>query len=174
METMNKDSLVSYEELASITTLNENERGRDELFLASAHVTVENYLGRVLAAREVCEVDDCEGNMVFVRETPIVDVKEVAGSRSGESYEIKKVLGDCGMIMLKDEPNESCLVTYTAGFTVATLPADLEEAIVKTFLYKKKTMGGLENGGDKKLLEILPRIGGDVMELLEPYRRKTV
>jgi len=64
-------------------------------------------------------------------------------------------------------------VEYTAGYTEETLPATLREAVIKTFLYKRKRLTELESADSDSDELVTQMMSGDVKEMLEPYRRKT-
>ena len=174
MKYIKHEMALDYDSLAEFTTLVPEERFRDEMLLNSAHLTIERYTDRVLSKKEFTEEVRAEMGLIRVRQIPLFEVKSVKIKGMAQELPVKSFYGFNGTIFTEEYiGNNECIVTYTAGYTEETLPAALREAVVKTFLYKKKKLSELESADSDSDELVTQMMSGKVKEMLEPYRRKT-
>ena len=174
MKYIKHEMALDYDSLAELTELVPEERFRDEMLLNSAHLTIERYTGRVLSKKEFTEEVRAENGIIFVRQLPLLEVKSVKITGMTKEFPVKSFYGFNGTIFPEEYiGNCECIVTYIAGYTGETLPATLNEAVVKTFLYKKKKLSELESADNDSDELVTQMMSGEVKEMLEPYRRKT-
>jgi hypothetical protein len=174
MKYFKHEMALDYDSLAELTALVPEERFRDEMLLNSAHLTIERYTGRILSKKEFTEEVRAETGLIRVRQIPLLEVKSVKIKGMVQELPVKSFYDFNGTIFTEEYiGNNECVVMYTAGYTEETLPDTLREAVVKTFLYKKKKFAELESADSDSDEQITQMMSGEVKEMLEPYRRKT-
>lgn len=167
--------VVTYEDLEKVTTLDPNQRMRDELLLNSAHRAVEKYIGNVLTRRIVTQRTEADRGVITLYYYPVVSVTSVTDAGTNEA------VGNTTLSKVPDT-EEYCVkldsmktgfvdVTYVAGYAPEDLPGVFAEAVIKTFLYKRNTFRQLEAGEEAADPEDV--ISDEVKSMLDPYRRKT-
>jgi len=178
MEYVNHPLMLDYDELKNYTSLDPENRFTDELLLNSAHLTIERYLDRYLTKRLVYETIRPEGRLLETYHYPVTEVitVHVEGSETDSDVKAKVAseYGDGRHIMLESEQSELCNVEYTAGYDSGSAPSVLKEAVLKTYLLKKRNLHAVSNTPDDDPEDITEMMSDEVKQMLQPFRRKTL
>jgi hypothetical protein len=107
-----------------------------------------------------------------MQNTDTIGISAAKGTGTGPTVQgIRE--GECGrlrLILTAETEDGPCIAEYAAGYTAETVPGDLKEALIKTYLFKRRLLDTLETGCADT--ENGSGLSGEVKDLLEPYRRK--
>ena len=158
-----------FEELQKILELKDTELTTDELIFDSALTYVEKKLGFQLEDRNYNEIQTVRDHKVIANNDNITEMVNIIDMNTKQQVHNCVINGrEIFMISPKYE-NHVLFLNYNAGFTAETLPADLKEAIIKLFLFKKKEFVKQTNNEDYS-----PEYPQTIEEVINIYRRKAL
>ncbi|MBR1638844.1 MAG: hypothetical protein IJ688_05615 [Treponema sp.] len=160
----------TFEELQKILELKADEIDTDILIFNATLSYVEKLLDYPLEDRNYNEIQTVEDCMVFTEHEHITEMINIIDMTT--KLRVPNCVIDGRRILFIDPKLEDHVVflNYNAGFLPETFPADLKEAIVKLFLFKKREFLHQTNNEDIQLSEI-PQ---DVQNIIYIYRRKSL
>lgn len=160
----------TFEELQKILELKADEIDTDILIFNATLSYVEKLLDYQLEDRNYNEIQTVKDCMVFTEQNHITEMINIIDMTT--KLRVPNCVIDGRRILFIDPKLEGHVVflNYNAGFLPETFPADLKEAIVKLFLFKKKEFLHQTNNEDIQLSEI-PQ---DIQNIIYLYRRKSL
>ena len=160
----------TFEELQKILELKADEIDTDILIFNATLSYVEKLLDYSLEDRNYNEIQTVKDCMVFTEQNHITEMINIIDMTT--KLRVPNCVIDGRRILFIDPKLEGHVVflNYNAGFLPETFPADLKEAIVKLFLFKKREFLHQTNNEDIQLSEI-PQ---DVQNIIYLYRRKSL
>lgn len=160
----------TFEELQKILELKADEIDTDILIFNATLSYVEKLLDYPLEDRNYNEIQTVKDCMVFTEHEHITEMINIIDMIT--KLRVPNCVIDGRRILFIDPKLEGHVVflNYNAGFLPETFPADLKEAIVKLFLFKKIEFLHQTNNEDIQLSEI-PQ---DVQNIIYIYRRKSL
>ena len=160
----------TFEELQKILELKADEIDTDILIFNATLSYVEKLLDYPLEDRNYNEIQTVKDCMVFTEHEHITEMINIIDMTT--KLRVPNCVIDGRRILFIDPKLEDHVVflNYNAGFLPETFPADLKEAIVKLFLFKKREFLHQTNNEDIQLSEI-PQ---DVQNIIYLYRRKSL
>lgn len=160
----------TFEELQKILELKADEIDTDILIFNATLSYVEKLLDYQLEDRNYNEIQTVKDCMVFTEHEHITEMINIIDMTT--KLRVPNCVIDGRRILFIDPKLEGHIVflNYNAGFLPETFPADLKEAIVKLFLFKKREFLHQTNNEDIQLSEI-PQ---DVQNIIYLYRRKSL
>ena len=165
--------LIEYEDIADLLSLDTTDKDFDELCLKAAWQEVEKLIGYCISQKEYSEILTVHDNRVILDCIIIEEIEIISDMASKNNIETFTVDYENKAVYFVPAKTDghAVLVTYTAGYTKETLPADIKECVIKLFLYKQKTMRKMmnneENTTDEKLLY-------ETKAILHRYSRKSL
>lgn len=158
----------TFEELQKILELNADEIDTDILIFNATFTFVEKLLGYSLEDKNYNEFQTVKDCQVFTEHENISEMINIIDKNT--KLCVPHCVIDGRRILFKDTNLEGHVVflNYNAGFTAATLPADLKEVIVKLFILKKKDLIKKQNEPENSTFEI----PADIQSVINIYRRK--
>lgn len=144
----------TFEELQKILELKADEIDTDILIFNATLSYVEKLLDYQLEDRNYNESQTVKDCMVFTEQNHITEMINIIDMTT--KLRVPNCVIDGRRILFIDPKLEGHVVflNYNAGFLPETFPADLKEAIVKLFLFKKKEFLHQTNNEDIQLSEI--------------------
>lgn len=144
----------TFEELQKILELKADEIDTDILIFNATLSYVEKLLDYQLEDRNYNEIQTVKDCMVFTEQNHITEMINIIDMTT--KLRVPNCVIDGRRILFIDPKLEGHVVflNYNAGFLPETFPADLKEAIVKLFLFKKKEFLHQTNNEDIQLSEI--------------------
>lgn len=160
----------SFEELQKILELNADEIDTDILIFNATISYLEKLLGYTLDDKNYNELHTVKDCQVFTDHENISEMINIIDMNT--KLRVPNCVIDGQRIIFINPRLEGHVVflNYNAGFTEATLPADLKEAMVKLFLVKKKEFIKQVNHEEETAFEI-PQ---DIQAVINIYRRKSL
>ena len=160
----------TFEELQKILELKADEIDTDILIFNATLSYVEKLLDYQLEDRNYNEIQTVKDCTVFTEQNHITEIVNIIDMTT--KVRVPNCVIDGRRILFIDPKLEGHVVflNYNAGFLPETFPADLKEAIVKLFLFKKRVFLHQTNNEDIQLSEI-PQ---DVQNIIYLYRRKSL
>lgn len=160
----------TFEELKKILELKADEIDTDILIFNATLSYVEKLLDYQLEDRNYNDIQTVKDCMVFTEQNHITEMINIIDMTT--KLRVPNCVIDGRRILFIDPKLEGHVVflNYNAGFLPETFPADLKEAIVKLFLFKKREFLHQTNNEDIQLSEI-PQ---DVQNIIYLYRRKSL
>ena len=160
----------TFEELQKILELKADEIDTDILIFNATLSYVEKLLDYQLENRNYNEIQTVKDCTVFTEQNHITEIVNIIDMTT--KVRVPNCVIDGRRILFIDPKLEGHVVflNYNAGFLPETFPADLKEAIVKLFLFKKRVFLHQTNNEDIQLSEI-PQ---DVQNIIYLYRRKSL
>lgn len=158
----------TFEELQKILELKPDEIDIDTLIFNATISYVEKLLGYTLEEKNYNELQTVKDCQVFTDHKNISEMINIIDMNTKER--VPNCVIDGQRIIFIDPKLERHVVflNYNAGFTEASLPAELKEAIIKLFILKKKEFLILQNTNENTKFEI-PE---DIQSVINIYRRK--
>ena len=158
----------TFEELQKILELNADEIDTDILIFNATLTFVENLLGYSLEDKNYNELQTVKDCMVFTEQENITEMVNIIDMNT--KLRIPHCVIDGKRILFIDTSLEGHVVflNYNAGFLPLTFPADLKEAIIKLFIFKKKDFIKKQNENENTTFEI----PADIQSVINLYRRK--
>ena len=160
----------TFEELQKILELKADEIDTDTLIFNATLTYVEKLLGYTLEDKNYNELQTVKDCQVFTDHENISEMINIIDMTT--KLRVPNCVIDGQRIIFIDPKLEGhvLFLNYNAGFTQEDFPADLKEAIVKLFLFKKKEFLKQTNNEDNTTTEIPESI----QNLINIYRRKTL
>lgn len=191
-------SLADFAHCRDVLELDDRDETAVELLIFSCSAEIESYTRRCLTERLIAEFRDGYLNpSLNLRQYPVKEVTELRCQKGNEEFVVSQELfslDNPGVQECYEQPvritlNEGYLfplgryniqVTYTAGYSPQTMPADLKMALcemvgwsLKRIRARQIGMSGLVNSRRSKEWPVTEKTMPDhVKEILEPYRRK--
>lgn len=159
-----------FEELQKILELNADEIDTDILIFNATLSFVEQNLGFNIEDKNYNELQTVKDCKVYTEQDHISEMINIIDMNTKER--VPNCVIDGRTIYFIDPKLEGHVVflNYNAGFLPENFPADLKEAIVKLFLFKKREFLHQTNNEDIQVSEI-PQ---DVQNIIYLYRRKSL
>lgn len=160
----------TFEELQKILELKADEIDTDILIFYATLSYVEKLLDYPLEDRNYNEIQTVKDCMVFTEQNHITEMINIIDMTT--KLRVPNCVIDGRRILFIDPKLEGHVVflNYNVGFQPETFPADLKEAIVKLFLFKKREFLHQKNNEDIQLSEI-PQ---DIQNIIYIYGRKSL
>ena len=160
----------SFEELQKILELKADEIDTDILIFNATLSYVEKILDSQLEDRNYNEIQTVKDCMVFTEQNHITEMINIIDMTT--KLRVPNCIIDGRRILFIDPKLEGHVVflNYNAGFLQETFPADLKEAIVKLFLFKKREFLHQTNNEGIQISEI-PQ---NIQNIIYLYRRKSL
>ena len=165
---------LPYETLKAILNLDEKTRAIDEMLLNSAHIAIEHFTGRILSLRKISEDVTAENGAVVPHEIPVKSVTSLIDTKTLENIELSEItiLENLINIGSHDHDSHVCRLSYVAGYESNDGPAELTEAVLKTFLQKRHLLHReITESLEFSSLSSAAELNDEVKMLLAKYRR---
>ena len=160
----------TFEELQKILELNADEIDTDILIFNATFTFLEKVLGYTLEDKNYNELQTVKDCQVFTDHENISEMINIIDMNT--KLRVPNCVIDGQRIILLDPKLEGhvLFLNYNAGFLEDTLPADLKEAIIKLFIFKKKEFLKMQN--NPEVTEFV--IPSDIQAIINIYRRKSL
>ncbi len=160
----------TFEELQKILELNADEIDTDILIFNATFTFLEKVLGYTLEDKNYNELQTVKDCQVFTDHENISEMINIIDMNT--KLRVPNCVIDGQRIILLDPKLEGhvLFLNYNAGFLEDTLPADLKEAIIKLFIFKKKEFLKMQN--NPEVTEFV--IPSDIQAVINIYRRKSL
>ena len=163
--------LFTFEDLNEYCELNPENEKVERLCFESAYAMIEKYIGYHLEEQNHNELHTVMDNRILLNHINIEEIISIIDQNTKEQivhcvidYENKAI------IFINCKYNGHVMfVNYNTGFTKATLPAPIKEAIVDLTLAKINEFAHRKNGQEECRIKDVP---DPLKETLRPYTRK--
>ncbi len=162
-------SIVSYEKIARLLKLDEREKEIDSLLVESANENICYLCDREFSLQEYGETVLCENGVLRMRQWPIQSIKSMVLA-NGTILDVALDFTQNAIVVSEVYNGTYIEVHYVAGYEEKDMPSSLVQAVVTTFLDRKREIALKQQGGypEKQIVSSYD----DIMHLLEPYTRK--
>lgn len=163
--------LIEYNDISKLLDLNIEDKNFDELCLNAAYSEVKKQIGYTLEFEEKCENLTVKDNRVILDSINLVKVNEI--NDLTKKYDITNFTVNYPNKSIYFVPckvdGHQVFITYESGYTKESLPADLKEAIIHLFLFKKHKLRNTVNNEDNA-----KSIPDEIKQIIERYARKSL
>lgn len=165
--------LLEFDDISNILNLNASDKDINELCFNAAYSSFEKYVGFNLSEKNYNELQTVIDCKVFVNETNITEMVNIIDMNTKEK--IKNCIIDSKnrtvFFLSYNHEKHVVFLNYNAGYTKATFPEELKEAIIKLFLIKKNNFMNKLNNLETETSLSIP---DDIKQVFDVYKRKSL
>lgn len=133
---------LPYETIKAALKLDEKLRALDEMLLNTSHSAIERYIDRIITLRKIEEDVIAKDGIIYPHETPIKSVVSLVDTENQEDADssLFEVFSDKINIGTTEHDAHICRLSYIAGYKSGEGPEEFVEAIIKTFIAKRRQL----------------------------------